>query len=257
MAPEQDDPLALVDTRTDVYGLGRLGQRLLGRTPSGSRTAGCARMFRRGSATCSGPPRSAGPATGTGTPRRSGRLSTGRWRRPGRGAVRRRGRRPLGWWRSRPCWSRRWPRTRSLGRGPARAPDRVAGPAPPTTAAPSTGWAVDARRRRSPRRPGRPSCHPRLVGPDGDPEPPARRYADQPRRRPSPVLRRRRSGRGGRAGHRAGATGPDVLHGGRRAPPQEHRAGYGHRRAEGAVRLDGLRGRPCTTYSSCGREPSR
>jgi serine/threonine protein kinase len=29
MAPEQDDPLAVVDTRTDVYGLGRLGQRLL------------------------------------------------------------------------------------------------------------------------------------------------------------------------------------------------------------------------------------
>jgi len=30
MAPEQDDPLAVVDTRTDVYGLGRLGIRLLG-----------------------------------------------------------------------------------------------------------------------------------------------------------------------------------------------------------------------------------
>ena len=29
MAPEQDDPLAIVDTRTDVYGLGRLGIRLL------------------------------------------------------------------------------------------------------------------------------------------------------------------------------------------------------------------------------------
>lgn len=29
MAPEQDDPLAIVDTRTDVYGLGRLGQELL------------------------------------------------------------------------------------------------------------------------------------------------------------------------------------------------------------------------------------
>ncbi|MEV4536442.1 serine/threonine-protein kinase [Asanoa sp. NPDC049518] len=29
MAPEQDDPLAVVDARTDVYGLGRLGQRLL------------------------------------------------------------------------------------------------------------------------------------------------------------------------------------------------------------------------------------
>jgi serine/threonine protein kinase len=31
MAPEQDDPRAVVDTRTDVYGLGRLGRRLLGR----------------------------------------------------------------------------------------------------------------------------------------------------------------------------------------------------------------------------------
>jgi tRNA A-37 threonylcarbamoyl transferase component Bud32 len=30
MAPEQDDPLAVVDRRTDVYGLGRLGIRLLG-----------------------------------------------------------------------------------------------------------------------------------------------------------------------------------------------------------------------------------
>jgi tRNA A-37 threonylcarbamoyl transferase component Bud32 len=29
MAPEQDDPFAVVDTRTDVYGLGRLGARLL------------------------------------------------------------------------------------------------------------------------------------------------------------------------------------------------------------------------------------
>ncbi len=29
MAPEQDDPLAVVDSRTDVYGLGRLGARLL------------------------------------------------------------------------------------------------------------------------------------------------------------------------------------------------------------------------------------
>ncbi|MFJ6955856.1 serine/threonine-protein kinase [Micromonospora aurantiaca (nom. illeg.)] len=31
MAPEQDDPLAVVDTRADVFGLGRLGLRLLGR----------------------------------------------------------------------------------------------------------------------------------------------------------------------------------------------------------------------------------
>jgi tRNA A-37 threonylcarbamoyl transferase component Bud32 len=30
MAPEQDDPLAIVDRRTDVYGLGKLGVRLLG-----------------------------------------------------------------------------------------------------------------------------------------------------------------------------------------------------------------------------------
>lgn len=30
MAPEQDDPLAVVDRRTDVYGLGQLGVRLLG-----------------------------------------------------------------------------------------------------------------------------------------------------------------------------------------------------------------------------------
>jgi hypothetical protein len=30
MAPEQDDPFAVVDTRADVYGLGRLGVRLLG-----------------------------------------------------------------------------------------------------------------------------------------------------------------------------------------------------------------------------------
>jgi hypothetical protein len=36
MAPEQDDPLAVVDRRTDVYGLGRLGIELLG-TPGGRR----------------------------------------------------------------------------------------------------------------------------------------------------------------------------------------------------------------------------
>jgi tRNA A-37 threonylcarbamoyl transferase component Bud32 len=35
MAPEQDDPLAVVDTRTDVYGLGRLGARLLGTPATG------------------------------------------------------------------------------------------------------------------------------------------------------------------------------------------------------------------------------
>jgi serine/threonine protein kinase len=35
MAPEQDDPLAIVDRRTDVYGLGRLGVRLLATADSG------------------------------------------------------------------------------------------------------------------------------------------------------------------------------------------------------------------------------
>ncbi len=34
MAPEQDDPFAVVDTRADVYGLGRLGIRLLGEPAS-------------------------------------------------------------------------------------------------------------------------------------------------------------------------------------------------------------------------------
>ncbi len=38
MAPEQDDPLAVVDTRADVYGLGRLGSELLG-TPVQGRPA--------------------------------------------------------------------------------------------------------------------------------------------------------------------------------------------------------------------------
>lgn len=36
MAPEQDDPLAVVDTRTDVYGLGRLGAVLLGLPATGA-----------------------------------------------------------------------------------------------------------------------------------------------------------------------------------------------------------------------------
>ena len=36
MAPEQDDPLAVVDTRTDVYGLGRLGTVLLGLPATGA-----------------------------------------------------------------------------------------------------------------------------------------------------------------------------------------------------------------------------
>ncbi|GFJ93852.1 protein kinase domain-containing protein [Phytohabitans rumicis] len=35
MAPEQDDPLAVVDTRADVYGLGRLGAVLLGTPGAG------------------------------------------------------------------------------------------------------------------------------------------------------------------------------------------------------------------------------
>ncbi|MGC4869767.1 protein kinase domain-containing protein [Micromonospora sp. DT53] len=36
MAPEQDDPGAVVDTRADVYGLGRLGIRLLAADPAGA-----------------------------------------------------------------------------------------------------------------------------------------------------------------------------------------------------------------------------
>ncbi|WP_309140868.1 serine/threonine-protein kinase, partial [Micromonospora sp. M51] len=36
MAPEQDDPGAVVDTRADVYGLGRLGIRLLAADPTGA-----------------------------------------------------------------------------------------------------------------------------------------------------------------------------------------------------------------------------
>jgi tRNA A-37 threonylcarbamoyl transferase component Bud32 len=42
MAPEQDDPMAVVDTRADVYGLGRLGIKLLG-TPN-ERSAGQVRL---------------------------------------------------------------------------------------------------------------------------------------------------------------------------------------------------------------------
>ncbi|HEU4426270.1 MAG TPA: serine/threonine-protein kinase [Pilimelia sp.] len=38
MAPEQDDPLAIVDTRADVYALGRLGCRLLGMPATGAGT---------------------------------------------------------------------------------------------------------------------------------------------------------------------------------------------------------------------------
>ncbi|WNM39914.1 serine/threonine-protein kinase [Micromonospora halotolerans] len=41
MAPEQDDPFAVVDTRADVFGLGRLGLRLLGdATPTGGSRPG-------------------------------------------------------------------------------------------------------------------------------------------------------------------------------------------------------------------------
>ncbi|WFE98419.1 serine/threonine-protein kinase [Micromonospora sp. WMMD964] len=40
MAPEQDDPGAVVDTRADVYGLGRLGIRLLAADPVGAVPAG-------------------------------------------------------------------------------------------------------------------------------------------------------------------------------------------------------------------------
>ncbi|MFI6234324.1 serine/threonine-protein kinase [Micromonospora sp. NPDC050784] len=40
MAPEQDDPGAVVDTRADVYGLGRLGIRLLAADPSGANPTG-------------------------------------------------------------------------------------------------------------------------------------------------------------------------------------------------------------------------
>jgi tRNA A-37 threonylcarbamoyl transferase component Bud32 len=40
MAPEQDDPGAVVDTRADVYGLGRLGIRLLAADPPGANPTG-------------------------------------------------------------------------------------------------------------------------------------------------------------------------------------------------------------------------
>ncbi|RLP88831.1 serine/threonine protein kinase [Micromonospora sp. BL4] len=40
MAPEQDDPGAVIDTRADVYGLGRLGTRLLAADPPGAASAG-------------------------------------------------------------------------------------------------------------------------------------------------------------------------------------------------------------------------
>ncbi|MEV4656266.1 serine/threonine-protein kinase [Micromonospora sp. NPDC049301] len=40
MAPEQDDPGAVIDTRADVYGLGRLGLRLLSADPLGAAAPG-------------------------------------------------------------------------------------------------------------------------------------------------------------------------------------------------------------------------
>jgi tRNA A-37 threonylcarbamoyl transferase component Bud32 len=43
MAPEQDDPLAIVDLRADVFGLGRLGMRLLA-VPDGPRPDGPVRL---------------------------------------------------------------------------------------------------------------------------------------------------------------------------------------------------------------------
>jgi eukaryotic-like serine/threonine-protein kinase len=43
MAPEQDDPLAVVDVRADVFGLGRLGELLLA-VPASGRPAGPARL---------------------------------------------------------------------------------------------------------------------------------------------------------------------------------------------------------------------
>ncbi|WP_433232438.1 protein kinase domain-containing protein [Micromonospora sp. CA-248260] len=73
MAPEQDDPLAVVDTRSDVFGLGRLGLRLLGGPDQ--RVAGV--RWRR---CCGGPPHPAPPTvTATRTPsgRRCAKPSAG------------------------------------------------------------------------------------------------------------------------------------------------------------------------------------
>jgi hypothetical protein len=53
MAPEQDDPLSTVDARADVYGLGRLGARLLTAGSGGPRPgvpAGIAAVLRRATA---------------------------------------------------------------------------------------------------------------------------------------------------------------------------------------------------------------
>ncbi|MFG2051840.1 protein kinase [Micromonospora sp. NPDC048935] len=69
MAPEQDDPGAVVDTRADVYGLGRLGLRLLAADPLGAGPArpdrlgaGPARPDRLGAGPARPDPLGAGPA---------------------------------------------------------------------------------------------------------------------------------------------------------------------------------------------------
>jgi serine/threonine protein kinase len=138
MAPEQDDPLALVDTRTDVYGLGRLGQRLLGRTPPAA----------DGRLRPDVPPR-VGDVLRTATQRRPGdryRDATAfgaaldRALAPaGPGAVRRRRVAAAGLVAMTAALVAALAADSVAGRGPARAPDQVAGPAPPSTAGPSTG----------------------------------------------------------------------------------------------------------------------
>ena len=73
MAPEQDDPLAIVDRRADVYGLGRLGFRLLSAAPRAARDAAreATRDAARGAAR--GPaPGAARGASPDGAPGRSG-----------------------------------------------------------------------------------------------------------------------------------------------------------------------------------------
>jgi serine/threonine protein kinase len=140
MAPEQDDPLALVDTRTDVYGLGRLGQRLLGRTPPAA----------DGRLRPDVPPR-VGDVLRTATQRRPGdryRDATAfgaaldRALAPaGPGAIRRRRAAAAGLVAITAFLAAALVGDSVVGRGagPARAPDRVAGPAPPSTVGPSTG----------------------------------------------------------------------------------------------------------------------
>jgi eukaryotic-like serine/threonine-protein kinase len=139
MAPEQDDPLAVVDTRTDVYGLGRLGQRLLGRTPAAD-----------GRLRPDVPPR-VGDVLRTATQRRPG----DRYRDatvfgaaldralapPGPGAVSRRRAAAAGLVAMTAVLVAALAADSVAGRGegPVRAPERVAGPTPPSTAGPSTG----------------------------------------------------------------------------------------------------------------------